>query len=246
MLDDISLSILQKTKLEEKQARVYLAALQLGMATVAEISDAAELKRPITYVVLDELQQLGYVNEVPGHAKKMYTATDPNALLTELERTVGDFKDMLPYLRSKQRKAGKPYVTYFSGKTGARRAFQQIRRPQEARYAVSVQDAMRFIPDEVERWKSTYAKDKARVGGKHLLLNSPEDKEYGTVLAAHGQQVRYLPQGKLLDMDLALIDGAVFLTAFEDDIHVTVIESPPLYHSLCTFFDIAWDAAQKD
>lgn len=242
-LDDISLSLLEKTRLTEKQARVYLATLQLGKATVAEIADLAELKRPITYVILEELERAGCVNRMPESKKQMYVAIDPNSLATELDRTAHDFRDMLPYLRAMQRKAGKPYVTYYSGIDGARRAFSQIRRPKEARYAISIKQALKHVPGEVERWKKTYLQGKARPGGKHLLTSTDEDRSYGEVILHADQIVRYVQPGKELDMDLALVDGTVYLTAFDEDVHVTVIESPELYRSLCTMYDLAWTAA---
>ncbi len=244
ILDDVSLTLLQKTKLNEKQARVYLATLQLGKAVVSEIAALADLKRPLTYVILDELIAGGYVSMVPDTKKQMYTALDPNALATELERTAHDFHDMLPYLRAQQRKAGKPYVTYYSGVEAARRAFSQIRRPKEARYALSIQKAVEKVPQEVERWKKTYLDGKARPGGKHLLTDTHEDRIYGEAIGQSEQIVRYVTPGKELAMDLALVDNWVFLTAFDKEIHVTVIESPELYRSLCLMYDLAWEAAE--
>lgn len=246
VLDDVSLSLLQKTKLTEKQSRVYLATLQLGKAVVSEIAHLAEIKRPITYVILEELIADGYVTAVPDSKKQMYTAVDPNALATELERTAHDFHDMLPYLRAQQRKAGKPYVTYYSGVEGARRAFSQIRRPKEARYALSIQKAVQKVPQEVERWKKTYLSGKARPGGKHLLTDTHEDRIYGEVIGRAEQVVRYVTPGKELAMDLALVDNVVYLTAFDQEIHVTVIESPELYRSLCLMYDLAWEAAKEE
>lgn len=246
MLDDISLNLLNKTKLNDKQARVYLSVLQLGKGTVSEIAEVAGLKRPNTYVILNELMEEGYVNHVPGFKKLTFTATDPNALATELERTSHEFKEMLPYLRSMQRKAGKPHVTYYNGLEGVRRAFSQIRRPNVARYAISIKKAEQHVPDEVGRWKKTYLEGKARPGGKHLLTNSTEDRLYGKAISMGDQLVRYLSADKELDMDFALIDDTVYLTAFEpNDIHVTVIESAALANSLGAIFDMAWDAAKK-
>lgn len=244
LLDSVSLSVLEKTNLSDKQSRVYLAVLQLGKAVVSDIATVAELKRPLTYVILDELITEGYVTQVPDYKKKMYTATDPNALATELDRTAQDFREMLPYLRAQQRKAGKPYVTYYSGIEGARKAFGQIRRPKEARYAISIQKAIKHVPDEVARWQKTYLSGKARPGGRHLLTDTEQDRTYGSSLEQADQVVRYVVPGKELTMDLALVDNVVYLTAFDKDIHVTVIESPELYRSLCTMYDLAWSATQ--
>ncbi len=245
MIDDVSLELLKQTKLTPKQASIYLAVLQLGQAGVSQIAALAGLKRPSTYIALAELGALGYVTKVPSVKKQTYTAIDPNALASELDRTAAEFREMLPYLRAVQRRAGKPYITYFTGVEGARRAFAQIRRPKEARYAVSIRQATQFIPGEVARWKKIYLQGKTRPGGRHLLTNTTEDRAYGRALIEGRQIVRYLKENFILDMDLALVDNSVYLTSFDDAVHVTVIESPPLYRSLCHLYDLAWNAAQR-
>lgn len=245
MLDDISLKLLRKTKLNDKEAAVYLAVLQLGKASATEIAQLAGLKRSITYVVLDNLIARHYVSLAPGYSKKVYMATDPNAIASELDTTARDFREMLPYLRSMQRRAGKPHVTYYSGIEGARRAFLQIRRPKEARYAISIHKAAKHIPEEVERWKKAYLDGKARPGGRHLLTDTVEDHQYGQTISQAKQVVRYTRKKQEIEMDMALIDGTVFLTDFEREIQVTVIESKAIYNSLCALFDMAFEASKK-
>ena len=43
--------------LNEKQAKVYLALLQLGQAGVTAVAEKAGTKRPTTYLILEELRQ---------------------------------------------------------------------------------------------------------------------------------------------------------------------------------------------
>jgi sugar-specific transcriptional regulator TrmB len=245
MLDQTSLDLLKRIGLSDKQASIYLALLQLGSATAAQIAELSGLKRSITYVLLDTLIAKGYAQLVPNKTKQTYSATDPNMLASELENTAKDFNQMLPYLRSMQRKAGKPYVSYYNGIEGARRAFSQIRRPKEARYAVSIDKAMKRVPQEIERWKTTYLKGKARPGGRHLLTNTIEDKTYGDILKESQQIVRYMKKNQELNMDLALVDNRAYLTAFDNEIHVTVIESEALYRSLCALYDLAWEGSRS-
>ena len=136
-------------------------------------------------------------------------------------------------------------MTYYNGQEGARKAYAHIHRPKQVRYATSIYKVSRQVPDEVERWKKLYLKGKARPGGHHLLTNTEEDHAYGQVISQADQVVRYLNEGQLLDMDLALFDNTVVLTAFDTDIHVTVIESESLCKSLITLYDLAWQSAHE-
>jgi hypothetical protein len=155
---------------------------------------------------------------------------------------------MLPYLRNIQAKAGKPSVQYYTGIEGAKEANSQIYRPREARYVSSIAEAERKIPDEVSRWQKTYFLGRARPGGKHLLTDTPTDREYAKSLLRSKQLVRYLPSSIKLDVDIALVDNTVFITSFEDIIHTTVIKSRATYSALCALYDLAWEdiaAAKK-
>ena len=55
----------------QKQALVYLACLQLGVATVLQIAQFAGLKRPIVYLILDDLEEKGLVSKVKEAKKVM-------------------------------------------------------------------------------------------------------------------------------------------------------------------------------
>ena len=47
--------VLKSIGLDDKEARVYMALLELGTATVHPIANKAEIKRPTTYLILEQL-----------------------------------------------------------------------------------------------------------------------------------------------------------------------------------------------
>ena len=49
---------LEKTGLTENEAKVYLAALELGETTVIRLAKKAGIKRPTTYLVVDSLKDV--------------------------------------------------------------------------------------------------------------------------------------------------------------------------------------------
>lgn len=242
MIDQSSLNLLERARLSPKQASVYLALLELGSASVSQIAETAALKRPITYVVLDELQKLNLAQALPGRTKQ-YTASDPNQLATELEQLTRDFREMLPYLRSLQQKAGKPHILTYTGLQAVQHALHQIRRPKEARYLTSISALREAMPQEVHRWEQIYQRNQAAKGGQHLLVDSPADRLFATLLQKAGQEVRFLPPNFLLFCDLALIDDSVYLTTLQPEIVLTVIESKAFYDVQQIFFDSLWAQA---
>lgn len=63
---------LESLGLNEKEAKVYTALLQLGRVSAYSVSEKSGLKKPTTYVVLGELVKKGLVSkEVPRSRKQL-------------------------------------------------------------------------------------------------------------------------------------------------------------------------------
>ncbi len=69
-------SVLQAAGLTDKEARIYLAALELGQAPVLRIAQKAGIKRPTAYVTLGELQAKGLEPEAVAQALHSLRATE--------------------------------------------------------------------------------------------------------------------------------------------------------------------------
>jgi len=243
-MDKTSLELLNKFHFSENEAAVYLALLELGIAAASDVARHTNIPRPTAYMTLESLTENGYVSSLPNTKIKHYQATDPYALLVELENSAHDFREMLPYLRSKQKQAGKPNIAYYTGEKGARVAFAQIRKPRDAYYATSVEQVKQYLPQEFQRWCELYNHKNVRPGAKHLLLDSDDSRKFAKILGYSGQEVKYLENNMFWDMDLVLFDGKVIMTSFEGEINVTMIESPGLFSSLKQLYLLAWQSAK--
>ena len=73
---------LKNLGLNEKEARVYVALLQLGKATAYSVAKHSGLKKPTTYVILDDLIDKGIVSKVPRAKIMQYTAISPEDLFS--------------------------------------------------------------------------------------------------------------------------------------------------------------------
>lgn len=245
-MDESLAKLFTETKLSDKQIKVYLALLQIGQASVSKIADVSQLKRPNTYVIIAELEALGYVHRIVGSNKKVYAATNPNKIVSDVKQGIQDLEEMLPYLRAIQKRAGKPHVQYYEGVKGVQQALGQIYRPKEVRYVFSLDGVKEAIPVELERWRKRYFSGKARPGGKHLIRQQSAHKDYIASLKKNGQLIRHLPSDVEFNIDLALSDGSVYIVSFEDNIHITVINSQSIYQGLCVLYDLVWSVSEED
>jgi sugar-specific transcriptional regulator TrmB len=118
--------LLEKLGLSEKDARVYLATLELGQATVQEISKKAKVVRPTTYVILEKLMSTGLVSTIIEGKKTKFVAENPQELANLLEKQRHQIEirrkeldESMNQLQAIYNASGdKPIVRYFEGADG--------------------------------------------------------------------------------------------------------------------------------
>jgi sugar-specific transcriptional regulator TrmB len=109
--------------LNEKEARTYITLLELGSSSAYKVSQKSGIKKPTTYVVLEELRKKGMVLKTPGKTKTLYKAQNPEELFEKIESTLTRSKRILPRLvaLSNQEKEVKTY--HYEGLEGMRQIF---------------------------------------------------------------------------------------------------------------------------
>lgn len=118
--------LLEKIGLAEKEAKVYLALLELAQDSVQNIAKKAKVTRPNTYVILEKLLKMGLVSSHQEGKKTLFVATSPTELENIIDKQIKELE-----LRKKELKESmnqmtaiynvskdKPVVRYFEGADG--------------------------------------------------------------------------------------------------------------------------------
>ena len=71
---------LQHLGLSEKEARVYIASLELGADTAQHIAQKATINRATTYVQIEALKKKGLMSEFEKGKKTLYVVESPDRL----------------------------------------------------------------------------------------------------------------------------------------------------------------------
>src|SRR3989338_5124337 len=112
---------LKNLGLSEKEAKVYLALVQLGRGSAQTIADQAQIKRPTAYVILENLIDKGMVVKIPRLRKKLYAAKSPDEFFAEAEERFKMSKTVLPQLMAMADKTGPQFKTvYYERERGIR------------------------------------------------------------------------------------------------------------------------------
>ena len=99
---------LRKLGLSEKEAKVYLTALELGYTSVQKIAQHAKISRPTTYEIIKSLKEKGLITKSKDKQKNYFIAESPDNLLgilrkqkKEIEEKEREFIRIIAALRSK-------------------------------------------------------------------------------------------------------------------------------------------------
>ena len=159
---------LKSLGINEKQASVYLACLELGSGTIHEVSEKSGVKRTSIYNFLAEMKQNGLVTEVTEMNKAILVATDPNELVARAKRNYEQAQKALPELMGIFNIPGnKPNVRFYPGLEGIKNAYDDILQTNENIYGFSDYEEMLSVLDE-SIWD--FPKERLRRGIKFFSI----------------------------------------------------------------------------
>lgn len=245
-MDSGLLKLLEKTGFTEKEARVYLALLELGKGDVSDIAKTTDLKRSIIYVLLEGLIKRGYASELPNQKINTYQAVDPSIILSQLKSVTKNFSEMLPIFRTLHNKGkDRPKITYHETLEGIWNIYEEMNQSDKAFFISSYENIDKHFPNAIAEWVKAYEKKLIPLRGKHLIANDKFDLEVMRKFSKINQEARYLPEIKKFDMDFTIYKNKLAITSFDNEPFIVVIESKSLVESIRPIFEIAWDNGKE-
>lgn len=178
--------IIKNLGLEESEAKVYLALLELGPSTVSEITKKAGITRTLGYHVLEKLGWDGLADRASGvGAKIKYSAKHPRQLLQFIknkrntwERRLGEAEGQLPQLVSLFKVADKPIIHYKEGMDGVKSIFEETLESKTE--IMSILDIEGWNAPELRKWGKDYNKQRSelKIRERILMLDTPAGREW--------------------------------------------------------------------
>lgn len=108
--------LLEKLGYHPYEASIYLAALELGEATVSDLAHKTEMPRTSVQEVLINMQKKGMVSSYSKQTHKYWVAANPEKLLTSLQENEEVLKSLIPDLQTlRPQNFAKPQVKVYSG-----------------------------------------------------------------------------------------------------------------------------------
>ncbi len=249
------LAEIKKIGFQENEAKVYLALLELGRATVTEIGKATGMNRTTGYDILERLCLNGVANRTMVGKKHMYLAEPPIRLkqyLTNKKHTIENnlekLDNFLPDLRSLYKTELKPGIKFFEGRTGIKNIYADALSAQSTIY--SILDAEQYLP-EFDQFGKDHAKQRTalKVREKSLVRRSPKAQEFWDNTYKNKPAKQKYTEYRWLNHDF-LLSPAAEVMIFDDKVIGVLfkpgenfafeIQSESFANSLKAVFEIVW------
>ncbi|KKW21300.1 MAG: Transcriptional regulator, TrmB [Parcubacteria group bacterium GW2011_GWB1_52_7] len=237
---------LKKLGFSDKEARVYLALLELGSAAVQDIAAKAKVNRATTYVVLETLKRRGVVSTVEKKNKILFAAENPSVLLRifrtqeeEIRTKENEFSKILPELDALfSGSRDRPRVRFFEGSEGREAVREDLLSSgaKEVLAIYSFDEVKNLFP--LEQTKA-FIKKRDELGIKIRAIYTSADGPFGGFVSS-GER-RFVPKDKFpFSADISIYSSRVALTTLRGQSMTAIIEEPEIANTMRLVFELAW------
>lgn len=238
----MKISQLEKTGLSQKEARVYVAALEIANGTTQMIAECAGLPKSTTADIIKKLQKVGLVHAYMKGKRTYFAPADPTQLKRRLEMQQDALEHIFPeldalYGASEQ----KPRVRYFEGKKGLGIVLKEIlSEAKELMCISSIQDLF----DKLSEYYPQFTTQ--RVAHKIPIRIIARDSEKARDRQKMGS--KELRRVKIIDTEIpfkALVyvwNNKLAMMTLKEDFMIVVIESKDIALTHKALFEWLWES----
>lgn len=234
--------------LSEKEASVYLAALEMGPSPVQDISHKAKVNRATTYVMIESLTSRGLMSTYVKGKKRFYAAETPDRLRTilrlqqkELEEKENELKEVLPMLMALYNAEGeKPQIRYLEGMEGIHTVRESLGRLEgEFIQIVPYDDIMSF--KEIVAKQAEHLNEVLDSQASYRALLVMKDPKIESVPKAPNGEARVVPADKFpIHAEITVRSNHILLYSYRSTILSVVIISQEIADTIRALFEMAW------
>jgi len=241
---------LKNLGLSDNEAKVYTAMLELGPATVLEISAKAGVNRPTTYVQVESLKKMGLVSTQTKGKKQLFIAESPEQLefmidrqKNELDQKKEELQKFLPELTNMFNLSdSKPQVRFFEGKEGLLKMHSELLKSdtKEVVSFASTDGLLKIFPDYPKTLSSKRIKMGIRSRLIYTNIGEPVLKKHDDNML---REAKFVSSDKFpFKSDVAIYGDNISISALEGKVVGVIIVHKELADSFRALFNLLWES----
>jgi len=246
MIEDV----LANNGLNDKESKIYLAALEKGEATVTQLATKTHLKRSTVYDITVQLARRGVLSITKRQGVHHISATSPRNLIERFKSAARDAESILPELMDIAFASPlKPRVRFYEGMEGLKEVLRDM--SQSSGQTVGFSDYAK-MPKELFHFiqKDIVPERKARKNFIRLICpRNPTNEQIHKDDALHFREHCLLEFPDPLDNDLEILmfdrSKVGFLCYEESAQFGLIIDSESIFKMMTNAFWLLWTTAEK-
>lgn len=235
----------------EKEVLVYLALLELGKGTVAQISRRAGINRPTGYHILASLETKGLARVSGKEPKQEYVAESPDQIekmiLKKIENDqsyIKEVRKIIPELRSMHNISDRPKVSFYEGREGLEKIYEDTLTSHEPIRAFATYDDMQvalpgYFPDYFFR------RAKKGISIRAIFPYTQAGIELSKDDAVQKRETAMIPADKYyFSPEINIYDNKIMIASWKEKLGI-VIESNEIADAMKKVFELSWAEAKR-
>jgi len=240
-------NVLQDLGLDSKEAKIYLALLELGSGTVQEVSQKSGVKRTNIYNFIGPLKGKGIINEIVEDDKIILVPENPDILVKRAERNYQEIKVALPELMGIFNLPGtKPKVRFYEGIEGLKKGWGDLLETREIGgkiYAFSDYEKIAETFPTNFPWYVPEKRANKKIFFYCVAKDGPKGREVQSKDKTQMRETKLFRELKL-DTEINVFENKVAMLSFRRPYSAVIIEDRAIAMSLKSIWDGWWNKAE--
>jgi len=234
--------ILKKIGMEEREARIYITLLRLGVSTATKLSEEVDIDRTTIYDILNRLINRGIVSYVIKDSKRYFSPVNPYQILKELQEREEELKEVMPRLVaiSKTEKE-KTNVEIFKGKEGIAGIFKTILRDRKDYIFIG---AGHQVSETIPIFIYKFLKEASELKLRGKLLCEEGFGDHDVDIIGKNETYRIISKEFTSTTTQVWGDKTAFFV-FSEPYYTILIESKEIADRHRLYFDYLWKQAKE-
>jgi len=234
---------LEQIGFNEKEASLYLAALELGESNIQQLAKKSGVKRTTAYDIIESLKKKGFMTQISKNKKMSFSAVDPRKLESEIEDRRSIVKRAMPELLAIANSLdSKPKVSFFEGYDGIKEVYKDtLKYTDQELLAWVAEEAVEFF--DVDFLNNIYLPKRIekKIWVRAIAPNVPAMRSYHEIDEKSLRKTRLTEEDAFgLDVEINLYGKSrIAVMSFEEGFGM-IIESKKIFNTLKNIFEMNW------
>ena len=246
MTINMHLDELKNAGLSENEAKVYLAALELGETSVYRLAKKSLVKRTTTYLAVESLKEKGLMNSYVRNSVAICFAQNPKKLSEMLEEKKKALDKIMPELLAFTNLIDKkPKIQFYEGAEAYKEVFKNVLKYPGSEMLGTFNEKFWNFENYFVDYFIPKRKEK-KIWARILFQNNPELRMVAQDEKEHFFQSRLVDSEKFkVEIEMVIYGGnKIGMVSYDEEIAI-IIESQMIHNTQKSFFETMWEVGAK-